>query len=362
MDADTETDGGGLAKNVVVYRKKLSKRQARYKKQLEHFKKRLHDMGWRVSFLNATLGLDDNLLGEELDERPEDSLVEEYAKSWVKVEQCASSNCDEGILYAAGLTRRISKKLSDVIAPLHNTCYSHRQLLDIAIEYVIGKYDKILKPGQVYLIDTPYTGVWTPNATFEYVYNAADFDRMSHPQDSLPGAKTSGSGKLFFHATSCRSALHIGRNGIFHLKGRGCLDFGIQPAFYMTPDFNTAIEWCNKNKLRWKGELCILVFNIPMNTLQTLNSKSYDSATSEWVALVTSSRQCRDDINDLDWFDVVYGPMAANVKPIEKENKEARAHKPPKFQLASKSNESDRYFAKKVVGVIFAPCSSSVDV
>ena len=352
MDSDVD-DGGGLTQHIEK-RTKYSKVTARrHKKQLESFRLRLHNLGWRLSFLNSHIA-DDDSIGEELDEQSEDILLEEYTKSWVPEHWELVGDA----LYAAGLRRKVVRTLSDIVAPLVNTSYSRRQLVEIAIEYALGKYKKVMKKNQQYLIETPDTDVWVPNDTFNYVYNISSPDPSSVQLHTLPGIHAGG--KLFFHATSCASAIYIATHGIAHLKGRGCLDFGIQPSFYMTPDIETAIDWCVKNKKRWSDEMCIIVYNIPLHdTLQAMSGRAYDTATAEWVRLVTSSRQCQEYSNDMDDLDVVYGPMAANVKDITDENKMAKPHKPPKFQLASKSNKSDRYFGKHFAGTMFFKATNS---
>ena len=345
---DFDSDGGGLA-----ITKKYSKTARRHTRQLESFQLRLHNLGWRSSFLNSHFA-DNDSIGEELDEQPEDILLEEYTKSWVP-EDCRQIG---DALYAAGLCRKVVRKLSDVVTPLVNTCYSNRQLVEIAIEYALGKYKKVLNKEQQYLIDTPDTDVWVPNDTFNYVCNISNSDLLSGPLHTLPG--THAGGRLFFHATNYASAIYIATRGIAHLKGRWCLDFGIQPSFYMTPDITTAIDWCVKNKKRWGDEMCIIVYNIPLHdSLRAMNGKAYDTATEEWVRLVTSSRRCEEDSNEMDDLDVVYGPMASNVKDIKDENKMAKPHRPLRFQLASKSNKSDRYFGKHFAGTMFFKAATS---
>jgi hypothetical protein len=185
---------------------------------------------------------------------------------------------------------------------------------------------------------------------FKYIYNI-DKVPLEDAPSTLPGIYTST--KVFFHATNLRSAIDIAEQGISHASGRKCMDFGILPSFYMTPDVSVAIEWCTVNKLRWQGEMCILVFIIPTASSVALKTKEFDSNTSEWIDLVTSSRRCKMKFNDLDKFDAVYGPMVANVKSIH--SKLARPHKKLKFQLASKSIASDVYFKSCFAGAIFMP-------
>ena len=341
---DTYTEGGGRA---LVKKPKKQSAAARHKRQLEKFKARLHELGWRRSFIASHV---DEYIGEELDEHTEGVLLDEHAKSWI---QTANKNneglrdCD--LLHAAGLSKRLARKLSDIIEPLYNTCYTRSQLLEIAIEYALEKYEKVMKPGQEYYIGTPASDIWTPNLIFKSVYNVSGRVCEVNLLRSFPGNNPSE--RLFFHATNIRSALQIVNQGISHRRGRECLDFGIYPSFYMTPDLSAAFEWSKKKKQVWQGEMCILVYSIPYNSWNVLNGKWFNSADSQWTDLVTSSRRCGVESNDLDLFDAVYGPMAANIEYIK--NKLARPHKTPKFQLASKSIASDRYFKTCFAGAIF---------
>jgi hypothetical protein len=260
------------------------------------------------------------------------------------------------MLYAAGLSRRHANRLAYVILPLHKTCYTQIQLLEIAVEYALGMYDKVLKPGQTYFVDTPVMDTWIPNTTFKYACNVSESTHLyirafEVVLQSFPDLH--GSAKLYFHATNIRGALSIVRQGISHTDGRKCLDFGINPSFYLTPDIRTAVKWCIKKKRVWQGEMCILVFKIPHVFLEAMKGKVFESATAEWEELVTSSRRCIVKINDLDLFDTVYGPMASNIHSIDKDNKFARPHKTPKFQLASKSVASDAYYNKCFSGALF---------
>ena len=99
--------------------------------------------------------------------------------------------------------------------------------------------------------------------------------------------------------------------------------------------------------------MCILVFKIPHVFLEAMKCKVFKSATAEWEERVTSSRRCIVKSNDLDMFDTLYGPMASNIHSIEQDNKFARPHNTPKFQLASKSVASDDYYNKCFAGALF---------
>jgi len=339
-------DGAGLVLNA-----RIQKKQQRRARRLKTIKARFHDKGWRTRFIEDHV---EAHVADDLDQQQETVVIESLAKSWVPeiVEdaELADIEADTALLYEAGFKRRTARKLAAVISPLYNKSYTRRQLIDIAIEFALGTYDKVLVGGQTYLFESIPEESWTPNALFKYVYNVPELDRLETVSSPCPGTQANS---LFYHATNYRSASHIAQHGVAHLKGRPCLDFGIQPSFYMTPDLQTAIEWCRDNTSRWKGEACILVFSIPLeDSRKALNSKVFQQATSEWVDLVTSSRRCIENTNDLDMFDTVYGPMAANVRSIRK-GRNACPHSTPKYQWASKSNLGDMYLRHCFAGAIF---------
>jgi hypothetical protein len=352
MEEPELDNGGGVALNTksssAIRKQSKQTRKMRHKRQFENFKARLCELGWRKSFIDVHV---DSLVGQDLDEQHEEILMETMAKEWVLMyHDTRNTSTMSTMLYDAGFTRKMANKLSEVIAPLRNTCYTCRQLLDIAIEYAVGRYDKVLPLAHAgYYVDTQEE-VWVPHAMFKYVYNAPILSRLS----SIPTQHVRPQHKLFFHATNYRSALNILQYGISHSRGRPCLDFGIKSSFYMTPELSIAIAWCDANRVRWKGELCIMMFSIPTSdSLQALSCKLYEAASAEWVKLVTESRRCKVHINELDRFDAVYGPMASNVQSM-KNNALARPHRTLKYQLASKSDASDMYFRNCYEGTIFA--------
>lgn len=326
-----DSDGGGRARAHTPTKRSKSV-EKRHKKQLAKFKDRLNELGWRRSFVDAHTP---DHVGNDLDEYRESEIIVEYTKLWVhQAMEKRQDDTDTDMLYMSGLSRKMATEMSDVIKPLYNTCYTRLQLLEIAIEYALEIYEKVLAPGKDYWVDTPSTDAWTPNATFKYVYNVSETLDQRDAINLFPGKHNSD--MLFFHATNIRAGLNIVRHGVSHIKGRRCLDFGIQPSFYLTPDIGTAVKWCDKKRRLWQGESCILVYKIPQTYLQALNGKVFKSATAEWEELVTSSRRCEANTNALDFFDVVYGPMAANVQSIEKNKMFARPHKNTQVSISVK--------------------------
>jgi hypothetical protein len=356
-DSDSDSEGGGLGTSSSVSQhqnKKHNRRQERHHAQYIRCVKQLHTLGWRKKFIDTHLDIQ---VGRELDEVRQMDLIETYTKSWIHI---IDSSSDEELLYNAGLKKSVVRKLCEVIKPLYNGCYSQHQLLEIAIEYAIGKYSPLTSPSNAYLFPDVVEDKWSVHFKFKYIFNmSAACNRSSHhlEESIIHGLGTPShqmliaNQKLFYHATNWSSANNIMMYGISHYQGRACLDFGIQPSFYITPHISTALEFCAQKNLTWSHEKCILVFGVVPNS--TLRNKEFDTATLEWIDGVTSSRRCVGVRNELDAYDMVYGPMACNIKGITKRKALARPHHTAKYQLASKSNDSDMYLRHCYIGCIF---------
>ena len=155
---------------------------------------------------------------------------------------------------------------------------------------------------------------------------------------------------LYYHGTSWRSIKDILEEGPDNREGLQCLDFGRTPSFYVTPEIDTVIDWCQKRRLNFQNECGIVVFLVPNKKYD--DYKIFHEPTNEWKHLVKDSRLCKRK-NMLDDMNFVYGPMLENVKDIRIEGIEAKCHNPVKWQLASKSRESDRILKKCMIGAIF---------
>jgi hypothetical protein len=169
---------------------------------------------------------------------------------------------------------------------------------------------------------------------------------------SMPGFH--GEEILYFHATSWRSVCGIaGKKRPSNKMGRDCLDFGIQQSFYTTPSLDTALDWIEAHWEVWRGESAIIVFSLPKKFPETLSFRVFESADEHWVRLTKHSRMCQGDSNELDDFDLVYGPMVANPSAVEERNAKPRAHNPPKYQLASKSDDGDKFMGARMKAILW---------
>ena len=263
----------------------------------------------------------------------------------------------EDVLYELGLKRVKARQYFYIIKALINTCYSNEHLFEIIAEYATGKNDPVGDPGKSYLYNEKIVDTW-----FTYVNNKTDVQihcvnvsttkNIDNLLKTLPTLTTNQS--LFFHATSWKSYKSISSQGINHQYGRKCLDFGKLPSFYLTPDINAAINWCEKSCESWYKECCILVYALNDYTRANEKHKIFNSITKEWQDQVKESRLCKysDDKQLLDTYDIIYGPMCANVYKVIYENKAPMPHSRIKYQLASKSEKSDEYITNCFKGVL----------
>lgn len=339
-------EGSGPSRRTSPSAALRTQRRERRMAELMSFKTHLQKTGFRRRFIDEKMHDDNGRLIE--DERTSD-VVKWYAEMWVGDAAKAHPHTDlKTILYHAGFTKRIASHISGVLAPLADSSYSRDQLLGIAIEYAQGIYDRLTPVGQRFFVCQDVVDAWVPHETYQSVYNSSTRSLPPHVVEHC----VQPSSKIYFHATNWKSLDSITKLGINHYKGRPCLDFGLDPSFYMTPDLSTAVEWCEKNMARWKGEACILMFAVPNR--RGAKHKVFKDATKEWVDLVTHARTCDPQTpNELDTYDSVYGPMAVNPNGIAHMREKARVHATPKYQLASKSRTSDAFLTRCYKGVVF---------
>jgi hypothetical protein len=224
------------------------------------------------------------------------------------------------------------------------------------VEYVLGK-TKPISCNLRYYFDFYNENKWfVPKESQKYghVINLKD---SKHIEDKLKEFLTlpKNDNKIhtyFYHCTNWRSAKNIIEHGVNSSKGRMCLDFGIRQGFYTTQNINTAIEWGEKRINSWYGQVAILIFEIKANKLKKYKTKYFYSAADEWKRLVSHSRKCEENENELDFADFVYGPICVNPKNV-KYNGTPPIAQQDKFQFVSKSIDADILMRKSYVGCIY---------
>lgn len=244
----------------------------------------------------------------------------------------------ESFLRECGMKKRKAKYWAQLV--LFDS-YTHDQKLDFIIEHVVHKY--VPTTDKPFLFNPKVVNEWFKHKTYEF-YNS---ESIQHCEEVVRGITMNSNNKqLYYHCTSYGSALSIIKHGPLHYKGRRCCDFGISPSFYLTPHINTALEYCKYLKELYKDEVCIIAFSIDKDEIKSSSYIHFDKASKKWIDTTTDSRLCKSSKNELDDCDFVYGPMVANVNQVKNNIERAKTHKPPKYQLASKTNSSDKVLEK----------------
>ena len=262
----------------------------------------------------------------------------------------ASKNIDfEDLLYYIGLKKYMAKIYFNVIYKLLDTCYSDEQLLEIIAEFAIASGNSKTK-SMPFLYNVKVINQWYKMNGIQYV-NIEDVVNVDNLIMTLKqNIDFKNTHQLLFHATSWDSSENIIKNGVKHEFGRECLDFGMVRSFYLTPNIDIAIEWCEKSSERWRNECCIIVFSIPISRPIKQKNKIFNTSNAEWQKNVKESRQCKKyTVQYLDNFDFVYGPMCSNVRQVKNLNHVPIAYFPVKNQLACKSTIADKYVTQGIV-------------
>ena len=349
MSQEFEQDGSGLRYGVQSTRNTSIRKPRKaipkfnlYNSTCEIFEQ----YGWRKSFIRKSITHD--FANEIEDYSIIDSLTALLEKEFNK----NPLELSEETLYKLGLKRVKARLYYSIIEDLINTCYTNEQLLQIIAEYAYGWNDPIGLPGKSYLYNENVIETWFTHSNKQCIniknINDKNIDKL---MSIMPEIHANKSHTLFFHATSWKSYDNILRDGIDHTLGRTCLDFGKRSSFYMTPNIYDAINWCKKSSKHWCKECGILIFSIEFANAN-IKQKIFKTNNKEWQDNVKESRLCKSR-QILDSYDMVYGPMCANVHQVKKLDAIPIPHNPIKFQLASKTDKCDVFITECFRGVLY---------
>ena len=316
-------------------------------------------LGWRREYVEHTFP---NLHDELIMNWPQTLLIDTLFKELIQ-QQGFHTNIKNS-LYDLGLREDICVQLDDMLQPLLDSSYTYTQVLDNAIEYLLGVYAPLTSPTTTHPIMAEITNSWIRH-TFESrttpLYNMT-LSCRSHKVNiqcqkaikQLQHTILSSDSTFYFHATSWNGSFHI-MDTIDHTIGRHCLDFGIKPGFYLTPQLTNAIKWCAKNSMKWSHETAIVIFHIPKTTLDSLSIKYLDN-DNEWSGIVRESRECKQrqyEIKSIRVYDFIYGDMVSNPDAVKHGTEIPKKHNPPKIQLVGRSDRADRFLEQCIVGCIY---------
>jgi hypothetical protein len=302
-------------------------------------------VGWNRSFLSRYFAhLDDDML----EGWQTHVFVEEYAKYLVR-KSLESRNLLE-VFRNMGLHTRIAKHLERICSPLLEDSYTFHQVLDVGIEWLLGKYRPLTPPNVPYFLEANQTSVWIPYETKRILNLPFTCQKTNVQQLQTIVQHEFSNQTLFFHVTNWASVASILKH-VTHMKGRTCLDFGYAPGFYMSETLDLCVDWGEKRSGAWSNEVAIVVFSLPPISSR-FKHKSLQGA--EWSQIVRASRDCEGDNESVfqmeRTYDFVYGPMMANVRTYREEG--PKTHVPTKMQLVSKSHKGDSFLTKHIQGAL----------
>jgi hypothetical protein len=303
--------------------------------------------GWHKTYIKTALhNLDDNLLYGW----PEELFQESYMKETVKLHKTLELS-----LINIGVKPSKARETAVIMSYLENTCYTSKQLLDNAIEYILGKFDPITHPDVKHFFQPDVLDIWIPYKRKELInvpYSCQHSVINRFEQTIRATFPTSDAGKILFHTTNWRSVTYL-INNIILSRGRACLDFGYNPSFYVSESPLDALEWGIKNSHKWSYEVAIFVFYVPNNFQTEFEFKDLRNNADEWKWAVSTFRDCEylpDAVDYEETYDFIYGPMMSN--PSDYVSQGPKMHKLPIMQMAAKTNMASRYLYRCMKGAM----------
>lgn len=307
--------------------------------------------GWNTSFLKIHFA---NLQDPFLEGWTVSQFVEHYAKHLVhQIALSEKTARISDILKQAGVHGQKAKAVERLCEPLLGSSYTRFQILDCALEYLLGKYIPLTADASFFLEPQrvnewiPYRGKRILNLPFQCSYTRIPTLQKRLNQLFPPYPHHT----LFFHTTNWRGTGSLFES-IHHTHGRKCLDFGYTPGFYMFETVDDCVEWGVKRGLLWSHEVALLVFRLPLPPPSDLELTVLERTA--WNVCVQASRDCRMSDKSLLHMDrhsdFVYGPMLANVDRYAIEG--PRTHSPKKMQLVSKSHKADAFLEQCLQGAL----------
>lgn len=298
------------------------------------------DKGWEPHFVRMKfLHLDDRILKEWAPTL----FIEYWAKHYIQTVPLQPTF--KNTLLSLGFTLKMANTLVPICRSLVGSSYTYSQIIDIVIEYAVGRYTPI---EWTYFIKEVYA------LRFLTIHSICSIALESEPElqtflHTIHVDKESTD--LYFHTTSWCNCLQI-LDGISHGVGRPCLDFGLLPGFYMSQDIRVAIEFGSKINKLTANQVGILIFRLPKQYTGTL--KKRDLVGDDWALITQASRLCigqQRELKQLRGFDFVYGDMVSNPDGV-KNGQRPKTHSIPKKQLVGKTAKADIYLQENLVACI----------
>ncbi len=314
--------------------------------------------GWTVPSLDARLGrLTNDMIVIDIQN---DEYIRGFGRQWFD-EQGFDTSVEQTLLNM-GIDTKHAQKAEEAVGPLYNTCYTDSQLVQIAIQYLMGYYKPLAAANRSHYYKPKLVNEWI-------LFQKQNFKPIPIMNISAPCSKQLSSSlaqhvyakfennrhTLFYHTSSWESCLRI-MIELRHTAGNKCMDFGVTPSFYVSDSIVNALDWGEKKSNQFGHEVATLLFSLPNQRPSHLRYKVLEGP--EWSSAMIKSRKCvklkigETNIAEVSKYDLVYGDMLANPQPVVNGAKPV-AHSPPKKQLASKSEAGDKFLQSCIVGCVF---------
>jgi len=211
--------------------------RVRVQPQIRMLLQRFETLGWDPVFLGHTFR---PLTDQQLSEIPDLIFIEHWAKQTIQSKETIRES-----LESIGLTPHVVRHLNDICAPLIGSSYSNQQILDVAIEYWVGRYNPLTGITATHLTPQDKRNEWRYDAHLNTnILNIPS--RCSTHLDieaivqTIPAHNPVHS-QLHFHTTSSRGCVSI-LDGMKGRTGRICLDFGIKPGIYCSQTMQDSLD------------------------------------------------------------------------------------------------------------------------
>ena len=149
-------------------------------------------------------------------------------------------------LRVIGLTVKVAKHLVHLFEPISGTCYTDKQLVCMAVEHLLGHNLCIGGPITTHVFKPELVNAWFTVDKVKYkLLNIPNVCIPNLASDMCAFISCSSDFTLYFHTTSWSSSRKIFK-GIKYSYGRPCVDFGVDPGFYMSDSLKDSLDWGQK--------------------------------------------------------------------------------------------------------------------
>lgn len=125
---DEAKTGGGLARKKPQHFYRYTNNI-----QVNRLCEKYQKLGWRKTFIENYFN---NQSDANVNYETYKNVLTVYAESWYDLYGNDEMTMQEK-LWSVGLKKSVVEKLWKIIRPFHHTCYTHRQLYDLVLEYLL---------------------------------------------------------------------------------------------------------------------------------------------------------------------------------------------------------------------------------